>query len=160
MNQLTIAHLSPYLPHGLQMIFQSKVGRIVALEGLTHTKGFAATVSTSGGTMWLNSSGFKPLLRPLSNLTKEINHRGDKFAPVDRMYAIASSETERSFVNVLLHLKRYESDDIDKTHKDIFSRAPYSMHCYACEHHFDVFGLIPAGLAISIHDLTENPYEK
>lgn len=35
----------------------------------------------------------------------------------------------------------------------------YKLYDFLCRLHFDFRGLIPAGLAVSVHDLPTNPYE-
>lgn len=77
----------------------------------------------------------KPILRPMSDLTKEITHRGEKFVPLlalDKLNCFPISDTDKA-------LRYY-----DKLN----------------EWMFDYRGLISAGLAIDVNTLPENPYEK
>lgn len=76
----------------------------------------------------------KPILRPMSDLTKEITHRGEKFVPLlalDKLNCFPISDTDKA-------LRYY-----DKLN----------------EWMFDYRGLISAGLAIDVNTLPENPYE-
>lgn len=82
--ELTIKHLAPYLPYKLQMIFEGKGGRVITLETLG-TSFLGDTLSGGKGGMWLKSCGFKPILRPLSDLTKEIEVNDEKFVPAGKM---------------------------------------------------------------------------
>lgn len=77
----------------------------------------------------------KPILRPMSDLTKEITHRGEKFVPLlalDKLNCFPISDTDKA-------LRYY-----DKLN----------------EWMFDYRGLISAGLAIDVNTLPENPYER
>lgn len=76
----------------------------------------------------------KPLLRPMSDLTKEITHEGERFVPtlaLDKLNCFPVSDTEKA-------LRYY-----DKLN----------------EWMFDYRNLIYAGLAIDVNTLPENPYE-
>ena len=76
----------------------------------------------------------KPILRPMSDLTTEITHRGEKFVPLlalDKLNCFPISDTDKA-------LRYY-----DKLN----------------EWMFDYRGLISAGLAIDVNTLPENPYE-
>jgi hypothetical protein len=76
----------------------------------------------------------KPILRPMSDLTKEITHKGEKFVPLlalDKLNCFPISDTDKA-------LRYY-----DKLN----------------EWMFDYRGLISAGLAIDVNTLPENPYE-
>jgi len=77
----------------------------------------------------------KPILRPMSDLTTEITHRGEKFVPLlalDKLNCFPISDTDKA-------LRYY-----DKLN----------------EWMFDYRGLISAGLAIDVNTLPENPYER
>lgn len=77
----------------------------------------------------------KPILRPMSDLTKGIIHRGEKFVPIlalDKLNCFPISDTDKA-------LRYY-----DKLN----------------EWMFDYRGLISAGLAIDVNTLPENPYER
>ena len=71
----------------------------------------------------------------MSDLTKEITHRGEKFVPLlalDKLNCFPISDTDKA-------LRYY-----DKLN----------------EWMFDYRGLISAGLAIDVNTLPENPYER
>ena len=76
----------------------------------------------------------KPILRPMSDLTTEITHRGEKFVPLlalDKLNCFPISDTDKA-------LRYY-----DKLN----------------EWMFDYRGLISDGLAIDVNTLPENHYE-
>lgn len=81
-DKLELKHLSQYLPHKVSMIF-NKSGRIIELGGIQQTD--------SGNIIYIDKQGrfyeatiwdFKPILRPLSDLTKEIEHNGERVVPL------------------------------------------------------------------------------
>ena len=175
MNQLITSHLAPYLSHGLQMIFQSSGGRIVELEGVRQINVSLATISTSDGTMYLYSCGFKPILRPLSDLTKEINHKGETFVPIielAKLFHIVSQYTVTSYRDIVdygeygIQVKCcVENDESRYSYFSIHGAEMIDHNEYRIvqklhEWMFDTAGLIESGLAISVHDLEFNPYEK
>jgi hypothetical protein len=80
---------------------------------------------------WLHISKYKPILRPLSQLTQEIEHNGEKFVPAGKMIT-------HGFHNSFW----YELDKFDY-------RYLYAMDLEKLlEWHFDIYGLIENNLAI------------
>jgi hypothetical protein len=135
-EELTLEHLSAYLPYGLKakmsLCFDQQT--IVEIVGLSfefvELTGIRKTVSEH-----FELSDIKPILRPLSDLTKEIEHNEEKFVPMDVLYD-DFRETD------LLHFNP----------KNMFNQS-YNLVQKLLEWHFDVFGLIDKGLAVSIHDV-------
>jgi len=78
---------------------------------------------------------FKPILRPLSLLTKEIEHLGERFVPYD--------------TNIFT---KYRMNTLHPKHINIVGM-PYWCVQKLIEWHFDVFGLIEKGLAVDINTL-------
>lgn len=89
----------------------------------------------------------KPILRPMSDLTKEITHRGEKFVPLD-VFNDRGHFIEFDAAGLLYTVGGCMDSDwlmvFDKFH----------------EWMFDYRGLISAGLAIDVNTLPENPYER
>lgn len=88
----------------------------------------------------------KPILRPMSDLTEEITHRGEKFVPLD-VFNDRGHFIEFDTAGLLYTVGGCMDSDwlmvFDKFH----------------EWMFDYRGLISAGLAIDVNTLPENPYE-
>jgi len=128
--KLELKHLSPYLPYGLQ-ISTDDVGEdwIETVIGLNKE-----AIETSVGNYW--DYTVKPILRPLSDLTKEIEHKGDRFIPI----------IEYSYLR-FKEIANYKGGQ--NTMKFIQVREQDLLF----ELKFDVFGLIDAGLAIDINTL-------
>ena len=172
MEKLTIEHLAPYLPHELKMIFNRKGGRVITLTAIGKQAGFGDTISGGYGSMWLESCGFNPILRPFSDVTKEITHKGETFVPMHRLKNGGTDRNEFRYIE----WKGYGAID-NEEHETTFDPKTMSFYQFymgesrICtkqyekfqklfEWHFDVFGLIPAGLAVSVDSITDNPYEK
>ncbi|OYD42313.1 hypothetical protein [Sphingobacterium cellulitidis] len=121
MERLTIKELAPYLPYGLKVIgFNSYVNKDMVCD-LTDRN------------LWTHiENQSKPLLRPLSTLTEEIEHNGERFVPYD------TSVFARHRMNTL-HPKCINIVGM-----------PYWCVTKLLEWHFDVFGLIDRGLALPI----------
>lgn len=89
----------------------------------------------------------KPILRPMSDLTKGIIHRGEKFVPLD-VFNDRGHFIEFDAAGLLYTVGGCMDSDwlmvFDKFH----------------EWMFDYRGLISAGLAIDVNTLPENPYER
>lgn len=89
----------------------------------------------------------KPILRPMSDLTEEITHRGEKFVPLD-VFNDRGHFIEFDAAGLLYTVGGCMDSDwlmvFDKFH----------------EWMFDYRGLISVGLAIDVNTLPENPYER
>ena len=85
----------------------------------------------------------KPILRPLSDLTKEIEVDGEKFTPYEDDYLSDAMSTYEN-LDILCEYNGDVSND---------STIPYTVMSLLFQWHFDVFGLIEKGLAINVNDL-------
>lgn len=173
-TKLELKHLAPYLRHKLKMIFEGKRGRIIELSCLSFNS-LGETFSDGRGGMWIDRSGFKPILRPLSDLTKEIHHDCKYFIPLIEIFEICAGGYY-SIDNVLIEInnKVYKiSTSIDELRFDTEDKY-FIMECLDLEGnnwlkpfnqlelfeklfewHFDIFGLIEKGLAIDINTLKQ-----
>lgn len=151
--KLKIEHLSIYLAHELRMIFEGKGGRIITLRGITNQGENGVTITDGYGGMWLDTCRFKPILRPLSDMFKEIEVDGKKFIPeliFDTNCSTVDSPIYLSNDKKRAYFKEFSSLDIREHH---LSFMPYGMIDQLVSWHFDVFGLIDKGLAIDINTL-------
>ena len=150
-TKLELKHLAPYLPYGLKVKVITKSGHLdnVALDliGAAIRKEehygdiWKANVEDFGITAWYPLGDVKPILRPLSDLTKEIEHNGERFVPIQRL---GYDKVTPSPITRLL-------DDLKNRPKLL----PYWLFEKLFEWHFDVFGLIEAGLAIDINTIDQ-----
>lgn len=148
---LEIKHLAPYLPYGLKVQCKRhwiKYGEQHTLEvnGIAKSDEWQYEFYNGGNLMFadITAKGFKPILRPLSQLTETIEHNGEKFVPYHRLleYLIY-----KSYDGVRLYQNRINTNTL------YWSDAQMLF-----EWHFDVFGLIENNLAIAVTDEL-NPYK-
>lgn len=146
--KLELKHLAPYLPYGLKAIyyFENEENEIVEITG---TSLFSNELHyqlrfKDGKTIGLFKDDFKPILRPLSDLTKEIDHNGESFVPFEKIKNYHTDYfCDTDFENYILD--RVKNPDFWAC--VIF--LPSGLVDLLLKWHFDVFGLIPKGLAIN-----------
>lgn len=122
--KLELKHLVPYLPYELNMYYEEPIANEPS-EWVLAAKYIDVVIERQN----------KPILRPLSDLTKEIEVNGKKFIPVDEILKWCKLYWDEN--RNISPLRDWRYKDIQKI----------------LEWHFDVFGLIPAGLAIDINAL-------
>lgn len=130
MKTLELKDICGYLPYGLNYL-RPDGSTILQAHG---TLGTLLQSQENGQITYSSLSGCRPILRPMSDLTKEITHEGERFVPtlaLDKLNCFPVSDTEKA-------LRYY-----DKLN----------------EWMFDYRNLIYAGLAIDVNTLPENPYE-
>jgi len=107
-----------------------------------YKKHFVATcgIYTRGQKAFYNGIGLKLVLLPLSHLTKEIEHKGEKFVPSHFLR-----------LNYSLGMYQFNEDKIYSSNYGKFINAtdlPFTVVQKLLEFHIDIFNLIPRGLAI------------
>lgn len=121
--KLELKHLAPYLPYKV---------KILNGWGDIHTMNYTHLDDNGNNGVIF---GIKPILRNLSDLTKEIEHNGEKFVPIDY----------------------FLGEDVDLVENAVqindLSYLPYNIVQKLLEWNFDVFGLIEKGLAINYNDI-------
>lgn len=149
-RELTLVDIAGYLPHKLQI--ESQFGGEICIANIWNLQGAIV-------------ANFKPILRPMSDLYAKITERGyndgKPFIPIFRMAKIKYPEfTHFTHCNldsgtVFMSSPQspaawyeYDEEKLSIGEYDLFHRL-----------HFDYRGLIPEGLAVSVHDLKQNPYE-
>ena len=100
-----------------------------------------------------NETGYekvKPILHPLSDLTKEIEHNGEKFVPLYRLLENNYFDlTKMSEQDVLAFEGAFTIPELITL---------YDLLLYL-KWHFDLFNGIENGEAIDVNTLDENPYK-
>lgn len=192
--KLELKHINPYLPYGLK-IRNNKT----TFEMIHQFKPNDLNVISLRGVLELPFEN-KPILRPLSDLTKEIEVNGEKFVPMIRLLylyetnyfhenenlkfvtfdlsKIISCEhkkykllnQENFIVNYLVPTENlgiltysftYDPEIRRFAFRDETRKTPFGVAFQLdlfdklFEWHFDVFGLIPNGLAIDINLLNK-----
>ena len=135
MGKLTQEHLAPYLPFDLQ-IKGNTYGEIEILSGINGTSIYVQSQKSGGYGAWGDISDIKPILKPLSDLTSEIEHNGEKFIP-SRVFGF--------------ELNRYNQEFLERKIKE--ERISWKELQKLFEWHFDVFGLIEQNLAVDYNKL-------
>jgi hypothetical protein len=173
--KLELKHLAPYLPYELNGIVEyseddKQIIKLHTEDGQNNVVGIAD---------WFRGYTCKPILRPLSDLTKEIEVNGEKFVPIVELakknsyYGI--NEVKKVFVSADCYCVRYlDNKNIERQfeycngeNKNFFIYCVWnelrcdcynvlSLYQYLLEQHFDIFGLIEKGLAIDINSLPQS----
>ncbi len=180
--ELQFKHIAPYLPYGLKFQihpFDTLIDYTDKINGIGLVDSCISLDIT--GDYYLdedNDFNAKPILRPLSDLHKEIEHNGEKIIPIeticdkmgikgktDGKYLIATILAdgfsfkkyyfiEKISYNNTLMLKGSHKPDTYPKKNDLFPRVdyiPYHIYELLFQWHFDVFGLIQEGLAVDIN---------
>lgn len=106
----------------------------------------------------------KPILHPLSDLTKEIKHNGEMFVPIEKIWSIVYNDSINSKFEYITTANSILCHSI-KTGYDchVFVDNIYDNKFWKIiklvEWHFDIAGLIEKGEAIDVNTLPENPYK-
>ena len=155
MDKLELKHLAPYLPYGLKIKLHN--GNITTFQSIS-VSGF------TNGISWMKEC--KPILRPLSDLTKEIEYNGERFIPMGKLhykYCLTPSGkrttkakyeyvVDNNFIATYYGGGNYGNYGI-KVYTLNYQLNSYRVMNWLFKWHFDVFGLIDKGLAIDINNL-------
>lgn len=125
--KLELKHLAAYLPYEVGMLEYRPTGEYTIFELDEETIHYVATFNNSANI----------ILRPLSDLTKETTHKGKTFVPClywddkNRIDLLSACSNDNDYVDYL----------------------EYFIVQKLLEWHFDIFGLIDAGLAVDINTI-------
>ena len=126
MEKLTIEKLAPYLPYGVKFYSITNKAKTVLSHGTIQIKeGFG------GVNHILTSDKYKIALRPLSMLTEEIEHEGERFVPIEK-----------------IGLENDEGNLIALQYQILTGELQYKLMAQLISWGLDVFELIPKKLAI------------
>ena len=157
MKTLELKDICGYLPYGLR-IMRSPTNVPVVAELLDIRKDF--TILGAG-----HIDTYRAVLRPMSDLTKEITHRGEKFVPLYKLtpafkYFQWSDDRFRLEITqdciVIGVYSKSLGDWGGHARIDLTTSKLDKLDAWM----FDYRGLISAGLAIDVNTLPENPYER
>ncbi len=147
--KLEFKHLAAYLPYNLNVTALRK--RYHNFGGITTTQKIFCVESLKMNYFSLCGyygmylyDDFKPILRPLSDLTKLIEVNGKKIIPVDEIFENWRNDKE-------MHLLSLNTLNLLKS--GLYHLIEYGIINILFKYHFDVFGLIKAGLAVDINTL-------
>jgi hypothetical protein len=168
-QKLKKEHLEPYLLYGLNCLNQHLPDTELVVEeliGISNHITWSGIFNAMHGSNHIPICGIKPILRPLSDLTKEIEINGDNFIPLFHFakMQIANDELDRLYIETdnktffnCMYNTGGEDDDL-VVYFDSYNilLTPYERITELLKMHFDIFGLIDAGLAIDINTLKNN----
>ena len=140
LEKLELKYLANYLPYNIIGISPSGNKFYLSTSSNMLGKG----IESRNIDTFLNDE-FKLILRPLSDLTKEIEVNGERFVPIEYLYKNLDCDAEYDFIWAI------EDDISSVSDKIIF--APYSIVEKLFEWHFDTNGLIEKGLAVDFNTL-------
>jgi hypothetical protein len=165
--KLELKHLAGYLPYNLKGLIKNTSDTFVELSTYISNKEFKWTID-----MFLGDSNVKPILRPLSDLTKEIEVNGEKFVPLVEICKISETVNKVlrinsksnicgfDFINgiqeVLRFCYHFNTNHFQLTDEEGDNGCiihQMEMFEKLLEWHFDIYGLIEKGLAIDINTL-------
>ena len=129
--ELELKHLAPYLPYELKILNGKEYDIVNGIDNKTVISLFRGHLEN-----FTTIENVKPILRPLSDLTKEIKVNGNLFTP-----------------NHHPLFKIFISADMDWFIDNCPFFVDYGQVQKLLEWHFDVFGLIELGLAIDKNTL-------
>ena len=173
------------LPYELHGIIRN---RVALINGIEYEKELPITWK---GERFTGKCGFniKPILHPLTDLTKEIEHKGERFVPIVELAKLANVETigRAEFSKQTEFQTHFYVDYINKRVRKRFQLRrltfekegikldfeyfyPYRngflyvdnqfmLFTKLIEWHFDLFNGIESGEAIDVNTLNENPYK-
>jgi len=144
--KLELKHLSPYLPYGLKI-------RVIAIYGkINKPKKAEVTNELTVGNLWsfIGNSSFghkkcTPILKPLRDIRNDNSKEMLEFEYVDT----------DGYFNCYLKDRLITTHDFFKLDGTYYktTQMPYDFIEYLVSQHYDVFGLIPLGLAIDINTI-------
>jgi len=151
MEKIKLKHLAPYLPHGLKML-NTKSGKIIDVIGLQESVS-CIRLFTTDAEYQLDIWPLIPILRPLSDIDKEVNYGQQTYAVTD-LFEIGDDggynyEFDNGNIKLIQQLRSMGKYNV---YHD-FNFMPYAVATELFERHFDVFGLIEQGLAVDINSI-------
>jgi hypothetical protein len=154
--KLELKHLAPYLPYGLNIENpkdyrfdgMSTDAKTLKLDGIQ-----GEFIKFDNISCFYPIQAFKPILRPLSDLTKRIAIGDDSFIPIYRILRTCDLEkhniewdiSKRGIIEIWAETKCCE--------RTISESLTLGDYLKLFEWHFDVFGLIENNLAIDINTI-------
>lgn len=147
MERLTIEHLAPYLPHGLVWAvktgkgYSRKTTTSIHLDSLLN--GTHVTFEGEDYSKDINKTGYKPLLRPLSDLNKY----KDIHEKLEEMSVIEWLEETYETHDLHIEAKRLMED------KKWLNHLSHLLFIELTSMRFDIYGLIEKSLAVDVNTL-------
>lgn len=104
---------------------------------------------------FIKEEGHRLILHPLSDLTKEIEHKGEKFVPIEELREIIGGSWCGVYEGVVELIQEWDIDTL----KDKIKYLPFEFIQLFISWQFDIADLLSKGEAIDVNTLEENPYK-
>ena len=132
---LQAVFLAPYLPHGLKLQYLNKNFKLI---GVIKEKLYFEELAFP-----INNLECKPILKPISDLSLLVIEEFEKYD------GKRNGKANEEIINLFC-----EENGVDEIIENIvLSSLPYECIEFMFRNHYDFFGLISEGLAVSIHDV-------
>jgi hypothetical protein len=151
--KLELKHIAPYLSYKLKFHQGWSFERGIEITLLELDIHGMANFSNLNG-LW-DIRDLRPILRPISDLTKEIEVNEQKFVPIDKLKEMYNATMPDSYIKKLHYIKWDDQFTLFGLEEDNSYEVsmPYGLYEKLFEWNFDVFGLLDAGLAVDINTL-------
>lgn len=158
---LEVKHLAPYLPYGLklQYVVREKVEKTGIMKSISHNEDETHPTRISISSMYNEEHiwMYKPILRPLSDLNKELFMNGwFGFVPAKRLANeyLNTSYWGTNEIGTGILSENGSMTNLCFIANEILGECPFMIYQNLCEWHFDIFNLIGQGLAVDINTLS------
>lgn len=171
-EKLELKDLAPYLPYGLKWKYSPTVygyeyiTESINIDGEVLFKEWEILkddkihIGYEGFNLSDEKQQFKPILRPLSDLTKKITIDGKTFVPSQFLNDLILLESDWytevngyfSIIGITVETQNGEQKQPVFMNGEICDECHYGIYKFLIEWHFDVFGLIDSNLAVDINN--------
>lgn len=182
MDKLELKHIAPYLPYGLKVLSQhgevSEINSINwSLDGHLRTELNLCVQKSPSRFRGANLEHIKPILRPLSDLTKEITIKGEAFVPLVELFNIKYARGAYDILDTYSHghmhtikvswdkvrssISRFtynsESGSFVFVDNNKHTLVSYQLEMFnkLYEWYFDLNNLIESGLAVDVNTINQ-----
>lgn len=149
------------LPYGLK-ILRPDNKTVMTMSGIVENMHIIFSEKNDITYGSVNSNRNKPILNPLSDLIKEIEHKGEKFVPLYKLFQPPIDKEDCAFTNERKSYRLYAPIGHDVLKYDVNKDCNVNTFWVVqklAEWHIDFAGLIEKGDAIDVNTLEINPYK-
>jgi len=144
--KIELKHIIGYYPYELRGVSKEENMGIETVIGISICGTLTPIITLVTDIDEIDLELFKPILHPLSDLTKEIEVNGEKIIPLTILLKNSCFDTKKmTWKEQLEFLECYKNIDL----------LTWNDFQKLFEWHFDVFGLIEKNLAIDINTLND-----
>ena len=149
-EQIKLEEIVGYLPYRLKYIYKGKIAELVNLHyfyshdedgNITGKSECTRVICSRFNEKQSLITAIKPILRNLSDLTKEIEVNGEKFVPIDFIEEKYYTQKWVEQLNSCIQDSRW------------INHCEYALIQFLYQWHFDIHNLIERGLAVDINTL-------